>query len=130
MNFYIVGTRPERSGRSLGRFRAYGWRSGPGQMLDFRILGGCPKSRILDRLKIQDLGTFLKALKMNRLLRAANGLIFRSRFARAPSGHFLSGGLAHNPPYLSKSDLGQISDFWAPLPWAWAIIRAIIRAIV
>ena len=87
------------------------WIPNPG----FPDFGGCPKSWIFDGPKIRDFHNFPKASLWNRPLQPPNGIIFRSRFARAPSGPVFLCGLAHNPPYLSKSDLGQIPDFG---PWA------------
>ena len=91
------------------------------QILDFRIwvdvqnpgFSTGPKSGIF---------IFFRRLPglWNRPLPAPNGLIFRSRFARAPSGPVFLCGLAHNPPYLSKSDLGQIPDFG---PWAMGPLK-------
>ena len=77
------------------------------------ISGFCGMSKIWDfrRPKIRDLGLFPKVPKTNRPFRAANELIFRSRFAPAPSGPDFLCGLAPSGPMCQNRTRAKFRIF-------------------
>ena len=83
----------------------------PASWIGFPDFGECPKSGIGHGPKIRDLGLLPKASKTNRPFRAANGLIFRTRFARAPSGPVLCNGLAPSGPMCQNRTRAKFRIF-------------------